>query len=314
MLFTATVVAFYLGAVQCSTTWGWTSTASIVTWVVCGVCLITFGLQQALCVFTTPEDRILPLEIFSNRAVGLCSLGTACALGSFSVTIYYTPLFFAFARGHGPLDIAVRLLPFLGVFISFVVLSGGLLPRIQVYAALFCLAGIIMAVAGGVLTTMDAASSEGWVMGLLALNGAGMAIIWPLGMAVAKKKLDPAQLHGAAMANNLSLYGGSTIGYGIASCVYYSVGSRDLGAALEGAGFSQHAVFEALAGARSPIWQSANPQVQAIAIDTLCHVVGQMFFVVVALGVTAFSAGLLLRWEKLDFGSEGTSKNGQAAN
>ncbi|KAI0017929.1 hypothetical protein F4780DRAFT_795660 [Xylariomycetidae sp. FL0641] len=72
----------------------------------------------------------------SRRTVALTGACTACAALAYGVTLYYVPVYLAFARGGGggggglgPLTAAAaRLLPCVGVFVVAIFVSGGLLP------------------------------------------------------------------------------------------------------------------------------------------------------------------------------------------
>jgi hypothetical protein len=109
-------------------TFAWDSGASIALWVVFGVFLIAFIVQQYFQIFTTNEHRIFPVHFLKSRTLVLLYVATAGAAAAQATTLYYTPLFFQFTRGDSALQAAIRLLPFICTFIFFVMLAGGSLP------------------------------------------------------------------------------------------------------------------------------------------------------------------------------------------
>lgn len=98
-------------------TWAWGSGPTIAVWVVWGVSLMLFILQQAFFTFTDAETRLFPLHLLKSRALVLVCVGTATSATAVASTIYYVPLLFQFARNDSALQAAVCLLPFIVFFI-----------------------------------------------------------------------------------------------------------------------------------------------------------------------------------------------------
>ncbi|KAK8097414.1 hypothetical protein PG984_016553 [Apiospora sp. TS-2023a] len=57
-------------------------------------------------------------------------LATFAAPGAVYIPIYYLPLYFQFARGEGPVQAAVRLLPFVFVIVTMAVLNGYIMSKL----------------------------------------------------------------------------------------------------------------------------------------------------------------------------------------
>lgn len=111
-----------------SSTYGWDSGTSIALWTVAGVLLLVFVIQQCFAIFTTAAARLYPIHFLVARTLVLLYVATSCAATANAVTLYYIPLLFGFTRGHDALHSAARLLPFIVVFISFVLFAGATLP------------------------------------------------------------------------------------------------------------------------------------------------------------------------------------------
>lgn len=107
--------------------WAWGSTPSNVVWAVFGVVTVVWILQQTFCIFTTPEERALPVHILKRLDLAPLWIATGAAGSSYAITLYYTPLYFAFAQGDNAMQQTVKLLPFVLVFIVSVLVTGGVL-------------------------------------------------------------------------------------------------------------------------------------------------------------------------------------------
>lgn len=106
VLHTASLVLLCCATVFSGLTWPWNSGAAIAIWVITGLVIIAYILQQKFCLFTTPEHRLIPLEVFAERTVLLVCINQCMITVGYAVSIYYTPLFFSFARGDGPVGSA----------------------------------------------------------------------------------------------------------------------------------------------------------------------------------------------------------------
>ncbi|KAJ5556104.1 Major facilitator superfamily domain general substrate transporter [Penicillium frequentans] len=171
----ATPVLFAMALEFFGPVWDWGSSASIALWVVFGVALVGWIVQQYWCIGTTSEQRAIPVHLLSLADLPLLRIASGCAGASYAITLYYTPLFFAFAHGHSTMQQTVRLLPFALVFIAVVVLVGGLLPVLGRYNLIYIVAGIAT-VAGtrAMAGTLSPSVSESQILGLEALIGVGL--------------------------------------------------------------------------------------------------------------------------------------------
>ena len=126
----------------------WQSGQIISLFVVAGVLLIAFVLQQKFVIMTQPSSRIFPLDfLFNKEAVLLFVLGCAANAGGY-VPLYYIPLYFQFTRGNAALEAAVRLLPLVFLFSSAVIFNGALMSKYGLYQPWYVLGSILLIVGG----------------------------------------------------------------------------------------------------------------------------------------------------------------------
>ncbi|KAJ5336979.1 Major facilitator superfamily domain general substrate transporter [Penicillium brevicompactum] len=309
----AAPVLFALALEFSGSVWDWGSGASIATWVVFGVVLVGWIVQQCWCIGTTSEQRAVPLHLLSRVDLLPLWIASGCAGASYAITLYYTPLFFAFARSHSAMEQTVRLLPFVLVFIAVVILVGGLLPIFGRYNLIYIAAGIAtVAGAGAIASTLSPRVSESQVLGLEALIGVGLGCSFQHGVGVANViNKTPRDRVDSAVMFNMAQMGGIAIALAVAGSIFQNVGYSLLMDAIGDNGYSEKDLREALAGVSSAVWQSGNPEIFSRGIDAVATVIGREFYLVVAGGAICFFCGLVMRWEKLDYGrhkSKGVEK------
>lgn len=130
--------------------YAWKSGAVIALFVIAGLLIISFLVQQTCTLLTTVDDRLFPIHFLKiKEAVLLFILALAANAAGF-IAIYYIPLYFQFAKGETPLTAAVKLLPLI-VFISVTILVNGALMGKFTYYQPWYVVGSILVLIGGVL-------------------------------------------------------------------------------------------------------------------------------------------------------------------
>ncbi|KAJ5766310.1 uncharacterized protein N7511_003926 [Penicillium nucicola] len=299
-----TPVLFALALEFSGPVWYWGSAASIAVWVVFGVVLVGWAIQQYWCIGTTPEQRAIPLHLLNRADLLPLWVASGCAGASYAITLYYTPLFFAFARGHSAMQQTVRLLPFVLVFIAVVILVGGSLPLFGRYNLIYIIAGIAtVAGAGAMAGTLSPDVSESQVLGFEAIIGVGLGCSFQHGVGVSNViNKTPRDRVDSAVMFNMAQMGGIAVALAIAGSIYQNVGYTLLTDAIGESGYSGKDLREALAGVSSAVWQSGDPEVLSRGIGAVATVIGREFYLVIAGGAVCLVCGLVMRWERLDYG------------
>ncbi|KAK0634569.1 major facilitator superfamily domain-containing protein [Bombardia bombarda] len=289
--------------------WPWSSAPTIALWILTTLVLLAYLTQQSLSLLTTPHNRIMPVHLLTHRTAALTAVGTAASATTYAVTMYYSPLFFAFARGHSPLGAAVRLLPFICVLIVFIVLSGGLLPAARYYAPYYLAAGALYVVGGALLATaVGTDTDEARVMGFAAILGAATGLTWQTALGVTGVVLPGVEdRFDAAALQSMAQLVPVVVSLSIAGCVYQNLGFSVLKEAVGPLGFGDGEIREALAGVASRVLRDAGDdgRVVRLAVEGLTRVITSLFWIVVAMGVVCFGAACGMRWEALDFKAKG---------
>ncbi|KAL4933246.1 major facilitator superfamily domain-containing protein [Aspergillus undulatus] len=302
----ASPILFAIALEFSGSVWEWSSGPTIAIWIVFGVVVIAWALQQAFSIFTTSEQRCLPLHLIRRLDLLPLWVASGCAGASYAITLYYTPLFFAFARGHDALQQSVRILPFILVFIVTVILVGGSLPKIGRFAPIYLTAGLftVSAAAAMANTMNDPSSSESVVMVLEALIGIGLGCSFQHGVGISNviNKNSPKDRVDSAILFNMAQMGAIAIALAMAGSIFQNVGFDMLTDAIGDHGYTEHDLREALAGVSSAVWQSSDSEVLEKGIEAVSKVIARMFYLVVAAGALCLICVLGMKWGKLDYG------------
>ncbi|KIW18017.1 hypothetical protein PV08_02304 [Exophiala spinifera] len=301
----AVFVLFMVALSFGGSTYAWDSAGSIALWVVFGVCLIAYILQQAFSIFTTDEDRIFPVHFLRSRTLVLLYFATGGAGAAQAITLYYTPLFFQFTRGDSALRAAVRLLPFICTYIFFVMAAGGSLPLIGRYNLYYIVGGSLVVIGSSLLFTIDTNISSGNIYGYEVLAAAGIGLAWQNAYSVATVKVSSIEEVPKALGFiNLAQIGTVAISLAIGGSLFHNLGYHELKHAFAEAGyhFPNDYIRSALAGRISPVFASADEDIIHIAIEAVAETIRKMFGQSIAAGALIIVSSLLMKFEKISLG------------
>jgi MFS family permease len=283
--------------------WRWASLESFVTWVVFGIALVAWSVQQGFCILTTVEERAFPMHMLSRTDLVPLWIASGCAGAAYAVTLYYIPLFFAFVLGRDTNEQTVRLLPFIVVFIVVVLFTGALLPVIGRYKIVYLCAGTcVLAGAAAMATLMDENISEAKVMAFEALIGVGLGMQFQhaLGISNVICQSSRDRVDSTVICNMVQMGGIATV-LAVAGCVFQNVGYNLLSDALGSAGYTEKQLREALGGVSSEVWRDTNPSISARGAQVVAEVISREFYIVVTGGALGVLCALCMRGQKLDY-------------
>ena len=279
--------------------WPWNSGSVITLWVMTAVITILFALQQWTAILTTKEDRIFPVWCLKSRTLVLLYIGTAGTSAVLNVNIYYLPLYFQFTNGVGPIEVAVRLLPFVCLIIFSSLLSGAFLPKFNLYAAWYFASGIIALVGSALLVRISASTPARDIYGYEVLVAAGCGLTFQAAYAIALVKSPAEKATSVLSFINVAQLGGAAISLAIAGALFHNVGFTTMQRALSGRGYSSAEIREALAGGYSPIISDSPPEVRAIAVDAIASTLAKVYALSIVGAAAVLLAGVMMRWEKV---------------
>lgn len=299
-LYAATIVLFMIVLTFSGSTFSWTSGGSIGLWVAFGVCLIAFVLQQGFKLFTSEEHRIFPVRFLKSRTLVLLYIGTGAAGASEATMLFYIPLFFQFTKGDTPLQAGVRLLPFIAVFVFFLILAGASLPTIRRYNIYYFTGGCLVLIGGALLCTINENTSTALMYGYEAIVACGVGLFFQIGYGIAVANVDPKYAPNAVCFINVAQIGVVAISLALSGSLFQNVGVHELEKAFEGRGYPEQVIRSALAGKISPVFSSNDEEAIRLAVTAIAATVRKIFSMVAAAGALAVASSVLMRFEKLN--------------
>ncbi|KAK0900772.1 hypothetical protein LTR02_008978 [Friedmanniomyces endolithicus] len=299
-LVTAMWVLFITTIAFSGSTFAWGSATSIALWVVSSATLLVFAAQQYFAIFTTPAKRLFPIHFLKSRSLIMLYIATACSSTANAVTVYYIPLLFVFTRRDNPLGAAVRLLPFIVVFITFVMVAGATLPIVGRYSLYYLVGGALILTGSALMFTVRGDTSNAKIYGYEILMAAGSGITFQNGYAVAAAKVKEGDKSNAIGFINTGQIGTTALALAIASCLYQNLGVQALQDALSSYDLPKAVLQAALGGAGSHVLTALPPDGTATAINAVAGTIARVFGMTIAGGALLLVASLAMRHEKIN--------------
>ncbi|KAF4462666.1 Major facilitator superfamily domain general substrate transporter [Fusarium albosuccineum] len=254
-------------------------------------------------VVTPLDQRGFIAHILSHRELLLIWVASACPGVAYAITLYYMPLFFAFARGLSALEQTVRMLPFIFTFITTVLTVGACLPKLGRYKIISISGGVVTLGARTALTLiLEPGAPEPTVMGLTALVSFGLGLQFQHGTAISNVLMkSPGRGTDGVAVFNMALMGGISVSLVIAVAIYENRGFSLLASALRSDTYGEKDVGEALSGVSSTVWQSSGPRVVSRGIEATAKVISLILCIITSSGAICFVCSPCMKWDKLNY-------------
>lgn len=291
---------FALAGTMAGGPWSWSDGRTISMWIVFGLLLVAFALQQWLCIFTTPSTRSFPVHLLSSRTQVLLCITTSANMAACFCIMYFTPLYFQFVHGDGPVQAAVRLLPYIALTVLTNIVSGYLLPWFQYYMVFYLVGGVLTVLGSGLLVHyLDPSTPEAVIYGLLIILGTATGLTFSLGFAIATIRANPRDVGHAIILQDIAQLGSSTISLVLAGQIFQSNAVHNLNHVLDGKGYSSADISGAVSGAQSMLLEKLTGPLRDAAINAITEAIQQTTILIVVAGLVIVVAGVCLRYEKL---------------
>ncbi|CAK7237970.1 hypothetical protein SBRCBS47491_010227 [Sporothrix bragantina] len=308
VLSAASWVTLTLVLLSAGTDWPWSDGRTIATFVVFGVVLVSYVLQQYFCLFTTPATRCFPGHLIApghKNALThiLLYISTSASISTMFVPTYYIPVYFQFVQNDTALVAAVRLLPFVLIAISTNLASSFLLCLVKYYMPVYLCCGILITLSSALLYVyLDPDTSVSTIYGLTVIGAFGTGFLIQAGFQVGTLVVDDlADMGHVISLQNVSQIGGQVICLVVAGQVFQSVATNRLRHVLAGFGFTDADIQSAVAGTRSVIFETLKGDLRMKAIRAVTEAVQATYAVVLSAGVVLIVVSLFMRREKLSF-------------
>ncbi|KAJ5673212.1 major facilitator superfamily transporter [Penicillium longicatenatum] len=275
----------------------WEAGREIALWVVGGVLLLLFGLQQAFKIGTTREERIFPADLLRMPIMWLLFALMCAASTCVFIPTYYIPIYCQFVKGDSPLTAAVRLLPFIVLMVFSGLSNGALMSNLGYYMPWYLAGGILASIGGGLMSTIDETSPISYVYGYSALIGIGAGMFIQTGFSVAQAKVSPTRAADAtsfiAFAQNI----GIVIALAISGSVFQNQALNSLQELLPG--IPREALRGAISGSNSELIKTIPAEAQAEVLHAIVHAMSHTYYLVIAAAVMTALGSLFFKRERI---------------
>ncbi|KAL7786456.1 MFS general substrate transporter [Trichoderma afarasin] len=305
ILSTGAIVCISFALTNGGNIWPWQDHRTIIFCVFSGILIIATAVQQRLHLFTTVEKRLFPPpHIIKNRTITLLNIQTAVTIANIFVPLYFIPLYFQFVHGDSAIDAAVRLLPFVLVFVTISLLSGVFLPRINYYWVLYAASAIFISVGGGLMYTVHMNTASAKIYGYSILLAIGSGLSSQAGYAIAGIKITSKcwptlDVQRSISAQNFWQITSSLLALLISGQIFQTFAIRNLMFALRDHGFSDADIRGAVAGLQSSLLKNLDPHLAAKAASAVTEAMRPVYILNITYGIICLLASLVMKKERL---------------
>ncbi|ROT39558.1 MFS general substrate transporter [Sodiomyces alkalinus F11] len=279
------------------TLYPWASGQIIALFVVAGVLLIAFGLQQSFNFMTTFESRILPVQLITQKEPVLLFVLMAANNCASMISMYYIPLIFQFIGGAGALNSGIRLLPFIVATTVFIALQGALLPHYPLYKPWYVFGAACILVGGVFFHRVDISTTDAYLYGFQILIGVGVGCYLQAGYAVI---LGVIEMKDMAYGVTFMLFAqllGITTGLSFSGAVFTNTVLGNLQPLLSDVPARQ--IQMALSGAAGDFFGELGEETRGAVLRTIMSSINYSFILCIIAGAVSLVAAVLLRNKKM---------------
>ncbi|OPB42702.1 hypothetical protein A0O28_0038230 [Trichoderma guizhouense] len=291
---------FALALTMAGGQWPWNDGRTIAMFVVFGVLVMGYALQQRFCIFTTPETRSFPIKLLFTRTHLLLYVAMSANSATMFVFLYFFPIYFQFVHNDTALEAAVRLLPYVIITVTFNLAAGRLLSKVKRYMPIYVISGVFLTIGGSFMVAyLKPSTSISVIYGLSVLNAVGTGLTLQIGYAVASLVVDPKDIGDAISLQNFSQIGSNLISLVIAGQVFQSVAVRNLEKVLDGTSFSHKEIVDAVSGAQSTLFQQLSGELRDQAVNAITQAIQKALILLPVGGGVILLAALIMKRERL---------------
>lgn len=175
------------------------------------------------------------------------------------------------------------------------------MPYAGYYFPFFVVAGILIAIGGGLMYTVDETTSTSAIYGFSVLIGLGSGIVMQAAYSIGPAKVIPAweDIPPVILFINIAQIGGIVHSLAISGVIFQNYAFRYVSAAVKDLHLSAEQIRSAIAGTNSAIFDMMTPEQQYLAIGGIVNAMQKVYILIAAGGALCAVCGALMRREKL---------------
>ena len=275
----------------------WKSGSIVGLFVCSGILWVLFSAQQVRCDFTTPQNRLFPIQFMRSYEMCILFCQVATCITCVFIPIYFIPLFFQFVRGDSALESGVRLLPFMCLLVAGAIINGAVLGKYGLYMLWFFVGGVLIIIGSSLLhtITVDTSLSRMYGYSVIIAFGAGLFVQAPF--SVAQAKVRPKQHPEVTAFITCGQISGIVLSLSISSSIFINESTDQILALLPN--IPLNTVRSALAGVGASLFQSLTTAERVDVLDILVSVIDRIFVLVIVGGGLGVLLSLFMKREHL---------------
>lgn len=237
----------------------------------------------------TPQP-IIPLRLFRSRTFSTATAAGFVVGGAMFGSIVFLPVFFQLVTGASATEAGLLMVPLMGGFILTSMVSGRLITRTGRYKIHPVIGTGLMAVALGLLSTMDVTTSRIEAGLYTAVLGVGLGMVMQNLVLIVQNDA-PAEDLGVATAT-VGFF--RTLGGAVGTAVFGALMAAGLTSRLAGALPDGVAIDPAALQGSPATILALDPEVRDVVVDAFSGAVSEVFVAGIPLALIAFVLMLLL--------------------
>ena len=275
------------------TMYSWNSGQIIALFVVAGILLFAFSIQQWLAWLTTPAERMFPVHLLKITEAHLLFVAAAGCNAAGFIPIYYIPTYFQFTRGDSALEAAVRLLPLIILLSATIIANGYLMSKLGYYQPWY-LVGSALALVGNVLLSLTTpTTSTAAIYGYEVLVAIGSGAFIQAGYATIQTVVAPSDTPQAIAFMMLAQFAGIVLGLSVAGAIFINQALISLRMILPDIPDSQ--LRQLIGGTSSGILNNVPQGFANEAIDAIVHSLRKVFVPAYAAAAVALLVSVFIK-------------------
>lgn len=272
-----------------------------------GTLCVIFTVQQWRCVLTKARHRLFPVDMLKSRDMIVLFIQASASNACVFIPVYYIPLYFQFVRNDDPLESAVRLLPYICLFVAAAMFNGIFMTKTGYYLPWFIVGAALSLIGGALMLTVNQSTAPSYVYGYSILIATGAGSVNPACWAVSQAKAPDGNFVQASafigLANALAL----TLTLTISNSVFLNVATDGIAAALPNLPRTQ--VQAAVAGTNAHLFQTLTDDERTRSLGAITHALSRTYIMVIVGAATSLVFATFMKWEKIFVDLESEKKD-----
>ena len=278
--------------------YNWGSARIIVLFILSGVLWAALVIQQASALFTTKEQRLVPVSILKSWQMNILFAQIASAVTVVYVTMYFIPLYFQFVQNDSALHSAVHLLPFVFANVFGIIFNGAAMGKIGYYMPWYLIGGILSTIGGALFTaTVGVDSHSSAIYGYSVLCGFGSGLYVQASFAVAQAKVEPAEVPLTVAYLGCGQITGITLALTVSHSIFLNQAASHIAKVLPNTPL--RTVQQAVTGADSSFFDTLAPPDRARILEAIIKSINRVYPMIIAAGVVSTVLALMMKREPL---------------